>query len=188
MKKIAVFFPGIGYHCDKPLLYYAGKLAAQAGYDEQIKLTYRYEGGRIRGDEKKIKETIKVLYEQTVSQLTGVNWEDYDDILFVSKSIGTATSVRYAREMNLVCKNIYYTPLEITFMDGMQPGIVFTGTDDPWVKPGMIQKKCEEFTLPVTIIKEANHSLETKDTMTNLKILTSVMDSSRIYLQHAKKC
>ena len=24
--KIAVFFPGIGYHCDKPLLYYARKL------------------------------------------------------------------------------------------------------------------------------------------------------------------
>ncbi len=24
--KLAVFFPGIGYHCDKPLLYYAKKL------------------------------------------------------------------------------------------------------------------------------------------------------------------
>ena len=23
MKKLAVLFPGIGYHCDKPLLYYS---------------------------------------------------------------------------------------------------------------------------------------------------------------------
>ena len=23
MKQIAVFFPGIGYHCDKPLLYFS---------------------------------------------------------------------------------------------------------------------------------------------------------------------
>lgn len=23
MKKIAVYFPGIGYHCDNPLLYYS---------------------------------------------------------------------------------------------------------------------------------------------------------------------
>ena len=30
-KKIAVFFPGIGYTCDKPLLYYSAKLAAAKG-------------------------------------------------------------------------------------------------------------------------------------------------------------
>ena len=29
--KIAVFFPGIGYHCDKPLLYYARKLVQEYG-------------------------------------------------------------------------------------------------------------------------------------------------------------
>ena len=26
MKKLVVLFPGIGYHCDKPLLYYGLKL------------------------------------------------------------------------------------------------------------------------------------------------------------------
>lgn len=26
--KLAVFFPGIGYHCDKPLLYYSRKTGA----------------------------------------------------------------------------------------------------------------------------------------------------------------
>ena len=30
--KLVVCFPGIGYHCDKPLLYYSRKLAACAGY------------------------------------------------------------------------------------------------------------------------------------------------------------
>ena len=30
-KKIAVVFPGVGYHADKPLLYYSRKLAAQYG-------------------------------------------------------------------------------------------------------------------------------------------------------------
>ena len=29
MKKIAVFFPGVGYTCDKPLLYYTASMAAQ---------------------------------------------------------------------------------------------------------------------------------------------------------------
>ena len=31
--KLAVLFPGIGYHCDKPLLYYAAKLAKAAKYE-----------------------------------------------------------------------------------------------------------------------------------------------------------
>ena len=31
-EKIAVLFPGIGYTCDKPLLYYTGKLAVARGY------------------------------------------------------------------------------------------------------------------------------------------------------------
>ena len=32
MKKIAVLFPGIGYHADKPLLYYSKKLVMNKGY------------------------------------------------------------------------------------------------------------------------------------------------------------
>ena len=38
--KAAVFFPGIGYHCDKPLLYYSRKLAQECGYEETIALSY----------------------------------------------------------------------------------------------------------------------------------------------------
>ena len=30
-RRLAVVFPGIGYHADKPLLYYSRKLAAQQG-------------------------------------------------------------------------------------------------------------------------------------------------------------
>ena len=33
MKKLAVIFPGVGYHTDKPLLYYSKKLAFQNGYE-----------------------------------------------------------------------------------------------------------------------------------------------------------
>ena len=49
MKKLAIFFPGIGYHADKPLLYYSRKLAGEAGY-ELIALKYDYQAGNIRGN------------------------------------------------------------------------------------------------------------------------------------------
>ncbi len=31
--KLALIFPGIGYHADKPLLYYSIRLARNAGFD-----------------------------------------------------------------------------------------------------------------------------------------------------------
>ena len=33
MKKLAVFFPGIGYTADRPLLYYSRRTAAELGYE-----------------------------------------------------------------------------------------------------------------------------------------------------------
>ena len=32
-KRLAIIFPGMGYHKDKPLLYYSRKLLEQMGYD-----------------------------------------------------------------------------------------------------------------------------------------------------------
>ena len=32
-KKIAVVFPGMGYHTDKPLLYYSKRIARSMGYE-----------------------------------------------------------------------------------------------------------------------------------------------------------
>lgn len=41
-EKLVIIFPGIGYHCDKPLLYYAKKLAKEHGYEEIVSLKYSY--------------------------------------------------------------------------------------------------------------------------------------------------
>ena len=58
MKKLAIFFPGIGYHADKPLLYYSRKLAGEAGY-EQIALKYDYQAGNIRGNKEKMEAALR---------------------------------------------------------------------------------------------------------------------------------
>ena len=36
MRKLAVFFPGIGYTIDKPLLHYSRVLAADAGFEVKL--------------------------------------------------------------------------------------------------------------------------------------------------------
>ena len=32
-EKLAVLFPGVGYHVDRPLLYHSAKLARERGYE-----------------------------------------------------------------------------------------------------------------------------------------------------------
>lgn len=150
--KIAVLFPGIGYHCDKPLLYYSGKLAIQNKY-ELLKVTYT-------NLSRSIPEAYTDAYAQAEKLLEDIDWNQYGDILFISKSIGTIIAATYAQKHNIPCKNVYYTPLVQTFDFAPQPGIVFHGTDDSWAKTKEIQEKCREHHLPLHIIENANHSLE----------------------------
>ena len=54
-KKIAVLFPGIGYHTDKPLLYYSRKLAMERGY-EIAEVKYGELPVNVKGNAKKMLE------------------------------------------------------------------------------------------------------------------------------------
>lgn len=69
MAKLAVYFPGIGYHCDKPLLYYGRKTACEQGYQEYRNIQYAYHAGNIRGNAEKMKEAYEVLFSQTEAAL-----------------------------------------------------------------------------------------------------------------------
>lgn len=99
MSRIAIFFPGIGYTCERPLLYYARKLAEQSGYECRT-VPYAYEGDmKIRGDVQKMKGAFEALYAQAKEILAGEDFEKYDEVLFVSKSVGTVIAAAYAREL-----------------------------------------------------------------------------------------
>ena len=52
--KLAVLFPGIGYTCDKPLLYYAEKLALAYGYEVKRVVYGNFPSG-VKGDREKMK-------------------------------------------------------------------------------------------------------------------------------------
>lgn len=184
--KIAISFPGIGYHCDKPLLYYSGKLAAHNHY-EAIKVCYT-------NLNKSIPEAFADAYTQTETFLESIDWNQYEDILFISKSIGTAVATAYAQKHGIRCRNIYYTPLEQTFDFAPQFGLVFHGTHDPWARTAAIEEKCQEHHLPLYIIEKTNHSLELQmesssasqpiksDPLQNIRILENVMALTGQYI------
>ena len=64
MQKIVLLFPGVGYHTDKPLLFYGRKLAQNYGYETVISLSYSGFKGGIKGNPEKMKEA----FESALSQ------------------------------------------------------------------------------------------------------------------------
>ena len=182
MKKIAVFFPGIGYHCDKPLLYYSQALAREAGYQEIVRLRYTCSIDGLRGNPEKMRQTGLTLFSQAEDALREISWADCDGILFVSKSVGTAIAAAYAEKYGLFCRNVFYTPVALTFGEHPRNGIAFAGTRDPWVETDTVAAGCRAAGIPLTVIQDANHSLETDSPMRNLDILRNVMERTRQYL------
>lgn len=122
MKKLAVLFPGIGYHCDKPLLYYSKKCLSAYGY-EIIEVNYRH-FPHMKDKDELIKQAEDIGYAQTEEILKDIPFSTYDEILFVSKSIGTAISARFNEEHHVNAYSIYFTPLVATFKYSLN-GIAF---------------------------------------------------------------
>lgn len=150
--KIAVLFPGIGYTCDRPLLYYSGKSAAHYQY-EVIKVSYANLA-------KSIPKAFASGCARTELVLEEIDWGQYEDILFISKSIGTAIAAAYAQKHGISCRNVYFTPLLQTFDYAPQFGPVFHGTCDTRAETAAIRQKCQELSLPLYLVENASHSLE----------------------------
>ena len=197
MSKIAVIFPGIGYHTDKPLLYYSGKLAAAAGY-EIIKISYpKYDVNLKQATKEQLATFVKMCLEATTETLKDAGLGDAEDVLFISKSIGTVVAAAYAKEIGAdathagadithagadttcagtVIRQVYFTPLEETF-DYVKKGvgIAFNGTKDNWADYKKVQKLAAEYDIPLTTIEDANHSLETGDAVKDIQNLEKVI-------------
>jgi phosphoglycolate phosphatase len=182
MSKIAIYFPGIGYHCDKPLLYYSRKIACELGYENDRNVSYTFQGGNIRGNSEKMKEAYEVLFAQAEDELADIAWNNYDSILFVSKSIGTIIAASYARKYGLEqVKHVLYTPLAQTFSYAPENAVGFLGTKDPWSDVDKIVQLSKKGNIPLTVYENCNHSLECDDTLKNLEILKDVMQKTREY-------
>ncbi len=212
MNKTAVIFPGIGYRCDKPLLYYASKLAANHGYDI-IRITYpEFPINLKEASDEQLAEFLEMGIERTVEILKDTRLSDpavckTGDILFISKSIGTAVATAYAaRHLNLAsCSNtnstnsstsdtasrnagnpirhILFTPLELTFKYAAPScGIAFNGTRDNWADWNKVANLCKQADIPLMTFKDANHSLETGHPLTDIKNLHEAMEVVENYI------
>lgn len=180
-EKTAVLFPGIGYTCEKPLLYYSGKIAARCGY-RVITVPYGNFPSGIKGNKEKMEAAFYSALEQAERMLDDTDFCGRE-VLFISKSVGTIVSAAYAKNHHLSVRSISFTPLEQTFLFAEGEGIMFHGTSDPWAADSdRIREACKKIQQPLYEIGNADHSLETGDVETDICNLQKIMRQVLAYI------
>ena len=139
-----------------------------------MKTLYEVMDGSSR-DKEKLRKAGEILKD--------VDFSEYHDILFISKSVGTAVASAYAGKYGLNTRNIYYTPVEASFQAIGTEGIVFHGTGDDWAKTEVISAECEKRGLPLYLTEQANHSMETGNALRDLEILKTIMEKTDQYIR-----
>ena len=207
MSRLAVFFPGIGYTADRPLLHFSRRIAAAQGYEIRI-MDYKGFPSKVKGDRKRMEESFDIALGQAREMLSGVDLAEYEDVLFIGKSIGTIVAAKIASESpeKERIRMILFTPLDdtFTFLDTPPDGrsafpdtppdgtagsysgkaIAFTGDDDPWVgrEKSRIFALCEARGIPCTVIPQTNQSLESGDVFSDLKELYRIMEETERFI------
>lgn len=154
MKKLIVFFPGAGYGMDCPLLYYADFLFETNGY-ERIHMNYQNILARV---EISLEERLQILRKYTWSQVQSINFNEYEEIVFLSKSVGAVEAGIIAEKLDAAVKQIFLTPTEEAAIYLKSDSYVVIGTNDKAYQS--YKTYCEEKSVRALYIEGADHSLE----------------------------
>ena len=183
-KRIAVVFPGIGYHKDKPLLYFASQMARYRGY-ETVYIEYHDMPQKIRGDAAMMQKAAELAYKQSCMQLSDIDFSEYADVLFIGKSIGTVALARYVSEHDINARQIWYTPVEATVSlayDGNSSVLSFIGDADPWSDVERVKELAAQKGIAMYSYPGCNHSLECDDALKNIENLQDVMKKTEAFI------
>ena len=170
MKKLAVMFPGVGYTMDFPLLYYASFLYEAKGY-EQIHM--KYNSILFDPDLTKEEKTLKAR-EYIWEKVKDIDFSAYDEVVFLSKSFGTAEAGFLAERLGIKPVQIYLTPVPRALPHIKEADTVVIGTADE------VYPECkayfDEHGIKPLYVEDADHSLEVEGKpFESLEILRDVM-------------
>ena len=170
MKKLVIMFPGVGYTMDFPLLYYASFLYEARGY-EQIHMKYNsifFEPDLTR-EEKSLR-----VRDYVWEKAKDIDFSEYDEVVFLSKSFGTAEAGYLAEKLGINPTQIYLTPVPRALPYIKEADTVVIGTADE------VYPECktyfDEHGIQPMYVEGADHSLEVKGKpFESLEILRDVM-------------
>ena len=154
MKKLLIIFPGVGYGLDSPLLYYADFVYETKGYD-RIHMNYQ---SIFANRDLSLENKLQKVREYILEQVKDINFALYDEVVFLSKSVGSVEAGILAERLKLDVIQIFITPIEEAVSYCNAGSYVVIGTKDKVYE--LYKNHCDNNKIKVLYIKDANHSLE----------------------------
>ena len=154
MQKLVLIFPGAGYGIDSPLLYYADFLFETKGYERKY-MDYQ---NIVLNRELSIDEKKNQIREYVCNEAKQMDLRSYEEIVFISKSIGTVEAGWLAETMSIDATQVYLTPVEETLKYLDANSNVVIGTRDKAYN--IIKNHCDNNEINALYIVGGNHSLE----------------------------
>lgn len=112
--------------------------------------------------------------EYILEQVKDINFDLYDEVVFLSKSVGSVEAGILAERLNLVVTQVFVTPIEeaISYCD--KNSVVVIGTQDKAYE--LYKNYCDENMIKAMYVSGANHSLEVEgQPYESIDVLKSVM-------------
>ena len=166
-KKIVVSFPG-ARGCEIPLLYFGAKHFEDMGYEKRF---VSYPANR--------EITLENLLNNALEILRGIDWKEYEDVVFIAKSIGTVVCGKAKEMLGIPAKLVLYTPLEQTLAYIRKDNeviLVAMGDEDPYLTAPRLMQHCEKEGIPCHIEPGVGHRMEEQgDLRRNLDIVFRVL-------------
>lgn len=172
---LVVLFPGVRYSVECPLLYYAGLKYELMGFEKVGISSYRVdiEGKTYEQYAGEAKQNVK-------KQLKHIDFSQYEQIVFVSKSMGTVLAPWVEEELGLSnVSHVFLTPLNLTLpylTRERDIRLIVAGTADKNVNQDKLREICRKYSLPLRLVKRVGHRLETNRSIEkNIDILKAVI-------------
>ena len=166
--KLAMVFPGLGYTCQMPLLYYSTLLLVDLGFDVLwVETNY--------GTNKEYLALNEEMKSEWIEKDTIAAWKsvmikrNYKRVVLLGKSIGTVSLAVLLQERSLPkdTRNVLLTPLlndkEVVASLQQNPtkrSLFVIGTADAYYDPVALKQVRENSKNKVLVVKGADHSLE----------------------------
>ena len=182
-KKLAVILPGTGYTPFMPLLFYAANSAEERGYDIcWVNYCPIFAEAKSPGADG-MNAALEKAFQYAEDKLNAIRYDEYETVVFIGKSLGTIVGAKYAVQHNCTPDQVWYTPVPEAYDYVKGNVLAFMGDRDHVMNAEEARKKAAEKNLPLHVYPNADHSLATGYTLTDLDILKDVMTVTGEFLK-----
>lgn len=166
-KKIVISFPG-GRGYEIPVLYFGAKYYEDQGYEKLF----------IRHPKNEACE-FDVLLDNADKIISQIDFNGYDDVIFIAKSIGTVVACQIKEKYCIPATVILLTPLNETLPyihSKNDIKLVAVGDKDRYIDVEMLKKVCDNESVLCHIEEGVGHRMEVlNDLDKNLNIISNVI-------------